>query len=164
MFRASFNFFISPRLRVPEPIVATGNPPNELTTAQPWPRLSTFSSANPTKQHQNGKTMEALDTLSGAFRLDPRNPQAHYQRATIFMSLDRPEEALCELEKVRSAAPKESSVHFNMGKVYKRLGQPARAMRCFLTALDLDPKDNNLIKAAMDRLDEPDVEDEVSVF
>ena len=115
-------------------------------------------------QHQNGKTVEALETLSGAFRLDPRNPQAHYQRATIFMSLDRPEDALAELEKVRCAAPKESSVHFNMGKVHKRLGQPEKAMRCFLTALDLDPKDNNLIKAAMDRLDEPDVEDEASVF
>mmetsp|Transcript_46567 Transcript_46567/g.98819 ORF Transcript_46567/g.98819 Transcript_46567/m.98819 type:complete len:882 (-) Transcript_46567:263-2908(-) len=115
-------------------------------------------------QHQNGKTVDALDTLAGAFRLDPRNPQAHYQRATIFMTLDRPDDALAELEKVRSAAPKEASVHFNMGKVHKRLGQPAKAMRCFLTALDLDPKDNNLIKAAMDRLDEPDVEEEVSVF
>lgn len=115
-------------------------------------------------QHQNGKTEEALETLSGAFRLDPRNPQAHYQRATIFMALDQPQAALEELEMVRSAAPKEASVHFNMGKVYKRLGHPEKAMRCFLTALDLDPKDNNLIKAAMDRLDEPDVEEEVSVF
>jgi len=115
-------------------------------------------------QHSNGKTSGALDTLAGAFRLDPRNPQAHYQRATIFMSLDRPQEALAELEQVRSAAPRESSVHFNMGKVLKRLGQPEKAMRCFLTALDLDPKDNNLIKAAMDRLDEPDVDEEVSVF
>ena len=115
-------------------------------------------------QHQNGKTMEALETLAGAFQLDPRNPQAHYQRATIFMTLDRPEDALLELERVRAAAPREASVHFNMGKVHKRLGQPAKAMRCFLTALDLDPKDNNLIKAAMDRLDEPDVEEEVSVF
>ena len=144
----------------------TGNPSERSST--PWPQLSLDSLTPPHKppleQHQNGKTMEALDTLSGAFRLDPRNPQAHYQRATIFMSLDRPEDALRELERVRSAAPKESSVHFNMGKVYKRLGQPAKAMRCFLTALDLDPKDNNLIKAAMDRLDEPDVEDEVSVF
>jgi len=115
-------------------------------------------------QHQNGKTMEALDTLAGAFQIDPHNPQAHYQRATIFMTLDRPQDALAELEKVRSAAPKEASVHFNMGKVHKRLGNPSQAMRCFLTALDLDPKDNNLIKAAMDRLDEPDVEEEVSVF
>ncbi|KAL3804396.1 hypothetical protein HJC23_011324 [Cyclotella cryptica] len=98
-------------------------------------------------QHHNGKTFDALETLAGAFLLDPRNPQAHYQRATIFMSLDRPQEALLELEKVRSAAPREASVHFNMGKVLKRLGQPEKAMRCFLTALDLDPKDNNLVKA-----------------
>lgn len=65
------------------------------------------------------------------------------------MSLDRPQEALLELEKVRSAAPREASVHFNMGKVLKRLGQPEKAMRCFLTALDLDPKDNNLIKVSL---------------
>jgi len=65
------------------------------------------------------------------------------------MSLDRPEEALLELEKVRSAAPREASVHFNMGKVLKRLGQTEKAMRCFLTALDLDPKDNNLIKVRL---------------
>ena len=37
-------------------------------------------------------------------------------------------------------------------------------MRAFLTALDLDPKDNNLIKAAIDRLDEPDVDEDVSGF
>lgn len=115
-------------------------------------------------QHQNGKTVEALETLAGAFLLDPRNPQAHYQRATIFMSMDRPNDALAELEKVRAAAPKEASVHFNMGKVYKRMGKPEKALRCFLTALDLDPKDNNLIKAAMDRLDEPEIEEEASVF
>ena len=41
----------------------------------------------------------ALDTLTGAFRIDPL-----YQRATIFMALERPREALAELEKVRDAA------------------------------------------------------------
>uniref|UniRef100_A0A7S4N5K4 Uncharacterized protein n=1 Tax=Odontella aurita TaxID=265563 RepID=A0A7S4N5K4_9STRA len=114
--------------------------------------------------HANGKPYEALDALAGAFRLDPRNPQARYQRATIWMSVDRPAEALTELERVRDAAPREASVHFAMGRVLKRLGRPDRAMRCFLTALDLDPKDNNLIKAAMDRLDEPDVDEDVSAF
>ena len=34
----------------------------------------------------------------------------------------------------------------------------------FLTALDLEPKDNNLIKDAFDRLDEPDIDEEVSTF
>ena len=97
-------------------------------------------------------------------RLDPRNPQARYQRSTIYMAMDQPEKALAELEKVRDAAPREASVHFAMGRVLKRLGRPEGAMRCFLTALDLDPKENNLIKAAMDRLDEPDVNEDVSEF
>ena len=76
------------------------------------------------------------------------------------MALERPREALAELEKVRDAAPRD----FSMGRVLKRLGRPEEAMRAFLTALDLDPKDNNLIKAAIDRLDEPDVDEDVSGF
>lgn len=52
-----------------------------------------------------------------------------------------------------------------MHKVLKRLERKEEAMRCFLTALDLDPKDNNLIKAAIDRLDDPDMlEEDVSAF
>jgi anaphase-promoting complex subunit 3 len=115
-------------------------------------------------QYSNGKAMQALDTLAEAFRLDPHNPQARFQRATIYVALNRPEEALKELERVRDAAPREATVHFAMGKVLKRLGRPEQAMRCFLTALDLDPKDNQLIKSAMDKLDEPDVDEEVAAF
>ena len=47
-------------------------------------------------QHTNRKPYVALDTLTGAFRIDPL-----YQRATIFMALEKPREALAELEKVR---------------------------------------------------------------
>jgi anaphase-promoting complex subunit 3 len=115
-------------------------------------------------QYANGKAYQALDTLSEAFRLDPRNPQARFQRATIYSALHRPQDALQELIKVRDAAPREATVHFAMGKVYKRLGQTEQAMKCFLTAMDLDPKENQLIKSAMDKLDEPDVEDEVASF
>ena len=115
-------------------------------------------------QYSNGKPQQALDTLAEAFRLDPHNPQARFQRATIYVALNRSEEALKELEKVRDAAPREATVHFAMGKVLKRLGRPGQAMKCFLTALDLDPKDNQLIKSAMDKLDEPDIDEEVTAF
>lgn len=111
-------------------------------------------------QNANGKAYVALETLSEAFRLDPRNPQARFQRATIYSALHRPEEALAELKIVRDAAPREATVHFAMGKVLKRLGRPDEAMKCFLTAMDLDPKDNQLIKSAMDKLDEPDADEE----
>uniref|UniRef100_A0A7S3KXQ0 UDP-N-acetylglucosamine--peptide N-acetylglucosaminyltransferase SPINDLY n=1 Tax=Amphora coffeiformis TaxID=265554 RepID=A0A7S3KXQ0_9STRA len=116
-------------------------------------------------QYANGNTSSALDTLAEANRLDPRNPQARFQRATIFTSINRPADALAELERVRDAAPREATVHFAMGKVLKRLGRPQEAMKCFLTAMDLDPKDNQLIKSAMDKLDEPDVDEEhMTVF
>ena len=115
-------------------------------------------------QNANGKPYEALDTILAAFRLDPHNPQAHYQRALVYQTLDRNEEALVELERVRDAAPREAQIHFSMGRLYKRMGRTEKAMRCFLDALDLDPKDTNLIKAAMEKMDEPDVEEEVSAF
>jgi anaphase-promoting complex subunit 3 len=113
-------------------------------------------------QFSNGKAYQALDTLAEAFRLDPRNPQARFQRATILSALNRPEEALSELEKVRNAAPRESTVHFAIGKMLKRCGRLEEAMKSFLTAADLDPKDSTLIKSAMDKLEEPDVDDGVA--
>ena len=116
-------------------------------------------------QYANRKTYQALDTLAEANRLDPRNPQARFQRATIFTAINRPSEALEELERVRDAAPREATVHFAMGKVLKRLGRAQEAMKCFLTAMDLDPKDNQLIKSAMDKLDEPEIDEEnMTVF
>jgi anaphase-promoting complex subunit 3 len=112
-------------------------------------------------QHANGKHDLALQTLA---LVDKRNPQAQFQRANILISMDRLTEALKELEKVRDTAPKEGSIHFAMGRVLKKLGKPEKAMRCFLTALDLDPKENTLIKSAIDRLDEPDMDEDVSAF
>ena len=113
-------------------------------------------------QFSNGKAYQALDTLAEAFSLDPRNPQARFQRATIFSALNRPAEALSELEKVRNAAPREATVHFAIGKMLKRCGRLEEAMKSFLTAADLDPKDSTLIKSAMDKLEEPDVDDGVT--
>ena len=48
-----------------------------------------------------------------------------------------------------------------MGKVCKKLGKLDDAMMRFTFALDLEPKDNNLIKSAIDRLEEPDVSEEL---
>lgn len=111
-------------------------------------------------QNANNNPFLALETLAEAFRLDPRNPQARFQRATIYSAMNRPEDALVELEIVRDAAPQEATVWFALGKVLKKLRRTAEAMRCFLTAMDLDPKDNQMIKSAMDKLDDPDMDDE----
>ena len=110
--------------------------------------------------HANGKFDEALAHLQRAATMEPANPQARFQCSNVLLSMDRCEDALAELRIVADAAPREASVHFLMGKVCKKLGKLDDAMMCFLFALDLEPKDNNLIKSAIDRLEEPDIDDD----
>jgi anaphase-promoting complex subunit 3 len=80
-------------------------------------------------QYANGKAYQALETLNQAFVVDPRNPQARFQCATIYSALHRPLDALRELRLVCNAAPREATVHFAMGKVLKRLGRAEEAVR-----------------------------------
>lgn len=62
-------------------------------------------------------------------------------------------------------APREATVFFQLGKVFKRLKQPDAALTNFCHAMDLKPAstDQNLIKSAIERLhvDDDDAEDEI---
>ncbi len=51
--------------------------------------------------------------------------------------------------------PKEASVHFQLGKLCKRLRRPQDALAHFMAALDLQPpvSDVNLIKSAIEKVD-----------
>jgi anaphase-promoting complex subunit 3 len=102
----------------------------------------------------------ALESLQEATRLEPGNPQAKFTRATILHKMERYEEALAQYTAVRDYLPNEASVHFKMGKACKQLGRLDEAMKHFTTALDLDPKDSNAIKSALDKLHEMDDADD----
>ena len=71
--------------------------------------------------HANQKTPQALEMLSNAISIDPRNPLARFQKAQVLLSLDDNETALTELKQLVEMAPKEGSVYFVLGKVYKKL-------------------------------------------
>jgi len=88
----------------------------------------------------------------------PPYPAAKYERASVLMSDDRFQEALEELEALKEVAPREASVFFLMGKIYKKLDLPDQAMVNFSVALDLKPAsgDVNLIKSAIEKLHVPD--------
>merc|ERR1712230_340292 len=70
------------------------------------------------------------------------------------MSLERYEEALSDLKKVRCLAPKEAAVHFQLGKVYMKLQRDRKALLHFNIAMDLnrDSKDYHTIKTHIERL------------
>lgn len=66
---------------------------------------------------------------------------------------------------VQHIAPREATVYFQMGRLYKKLGNADAALTHLNHALDLKPAstDQNLIKSAIERLhmDDDEVEDEI---
>ena len=113
-------------------------------------------------QHALRKTEKAYVSLQKAIQLDERNPLAKYEKASVLMSEERYSEALDELEQLREVAPREASVYFLMGRIFKKLEMPNRAMLNFSLALDLKPSsaDVNSIKAAIEKLHVPEEEEE----
>merc|ERR1712194_43861 len=79
---------------------------------------------------------------------------AHFQKACVLISLGRFDEALTDLKLVRSLAPKEACVHFQLGKVYMKLQMDRKALLHFNIAMDLnrDSKDYHTIKTHIERL------------
>jgi anaphase-promoting complex subunit 3 len=104
--------------------------------------------------HTLKKNGEALELLEQAIVADPKNPLPKYQKANVLMSEERYHDALAELEQLKEVAPRESSVYFLMGKIYKRLDMLERAIYHFCIALDLKPSasDVNLIKVRVSML------------
>ena len=81
--------------------------------------------------HANQKTIQALEMLSNAISIDPKNPLARFQKAQVLLSTDQYELALTELKQLVEMAPKEGSVYFVLGKVRVRRQRapPASALR-----------------------------------
>jgi len=48
--------------------------------------------------------------------------------------------------------PKEAPIHIVIGKIYKKLGNVEKALHHFTKALDLDPKDTNMVKSLIDKI------------
>lgn len=115
--------------------------------------------------HKLKRSAEALQVLGDAIMADPRNPLARFERAGVLAADGRLEEALNEFQALHDVVPREASVLFHMGKVFKRLGRIQDALAAFSEALDLQPPsaDTNLIKSAIDRVTQPDAEEEEEV-
>jgi anaphase-promoting complex subunit 3 len=97
---------------------------------------------------------QAMVAFEKASSLEPRNPQARYQRALLLLKLNRLDEALQELYLVRDFAPAEASVCFEIGKICMQLCRYDEARINFNAAHDLDPKNANMYKSYMDKLNE----------
>ena len=68
------------------------------------------------------------------------------------MSLEKYEDALKVLLELMQQVPKEAPIHIVIGKIYKKLGKIEQAHQHFSKALDLDPKDTNMVKSLIDKI------------
>lgn len=103
--------------------------------------------------HNSGderKKQEALAVLSSACAVDASNPQLHFQLAHVYLSVDRLESALAELNIVVELAPREPPVYSLLGQVCLRLGRRSQAVGYFNTAVSLDSKEMVAMKAAFE--------------
>ena len=75
----------------------------------------------------NESTKEALEQVDTALATCPSLGQARVEKAKILMRLGKPSEALPELLASEKDAPDEPSIQILLAKVYKGLGDPARA-------------------------------------
>lgn len=70
----------------------------------------------------------------------------------MLIALDRHEEALNVLLNLMNQVPKEAPIHIVIGKIYKKMDNVDRAFQHFTRALELDPKDTNMVKSLIDKI------------
>lgn len=84
--------------------------------------------------------------------IDKENSLNKFQKANVLIALDRHEEALSVLLDLMNQVPKEAPIHIVIGKIYKKMGNIDKALQFFTKALDLDPKDTNMVKSLIDKI------------
>eukprot|EP00826_Nyctotherus_ovalis_P014717 TRINITY_DN14120_c0_g2_i1.p1 TRINITY_DN14120_c0_g2~~TRINITY_DN14120_c0_g2_i1.p1 ORF type:complete len:588 (+),score=143.57 TRINITY_DN14120_c0_g2_i1:389-2152(+) len=116
------------------------------------PRSSVLSTYLGMTYFRNKQTREALECFERAEKLDPSNPLNRYQKATVLMSMGLLNDALKILEELNVKVPKEAPIHLLIAKIYRKLGNVDKALHHYNIAMDLEPKEANIIKSLIDKL------------
>lgn len=103
---------------------------------------------------------ESYETAKHAVKLCPTNNMAIFQQARALSALCAYEEALETLEMLNERVPKQARIYYALGRLYKILDRIDDAARALTIAQNLDPQNSNVIKLALDRLEQPDDENE----
>lgn len=108
---------------------------------------------------RRGDRDAALRLFHDAVDLDPDNALVRYRRAKILVSMRKYEAAIEDLEYLRSTAPEESNVVFQLAKAYRLVGDEAKSAQTLAVARDISPKSTNKIKKLLDTVKDESIED-----
>ncbi|KAJ7632461.1 hypothetical protein FB45DRAFT_912493 [Roridomyces roridus] len=86
----------------------------------------------------------------GDLSLAPENALVRYRRAKIHISMRKYQDAVRDLETLRSSSPEEANVVFQLAKVYRLLGDDVKSAQLLAIARDISPKSVSKIKKLLD--------------
>ena len=88
---------------------------------------------------KNGQFLDALEALSEASRLEPKQAQPHLLAGEIFAQLGNFESALSELDQAAARSPKDPAVFYARGQLLQSLESYTDALSEFGRAISLAP-------------------------
>ncbi|CAG8587472.1 40911_t:CDS:2 [Gigaspora margarita] len=100
-----------------------------------------------------GKVDEARSLYDRACQVTPQTPLAIFKKAKSLFRDKQYEGALAELEKLKKAVPNEPKVYFLMARIYKSMGERAKATHNFTLVLTMDPKMSHIVKNAIEHIE-----------
>jgi tetratricopeptide (TPR) repeat protein len=90
-------------------------------------------------QHQQGRSAEALASISAALRTQPDFPPALLNQAVVLRALGRPAEALAGFERALAIKPDYAEALYNRGLALRDLDRSVDALASFERALAIRP-------------------------
>lgn len=112
--------------------------PHNLDPTDVAPRAKELKEQGLKLFYEQNRFDQGIATLEQALKIDPRLPDAYTAiMAHYVLNKEQPKIALNRLQEGVRHCPKSSSVHESLGTTYSNLGEPAKAIDCFETALKL---------------------------
>ncbi len=88
---------------------------------------------------QIGPYEDALDYFGQAMAMDPNYSEYYNDRGSVYLKLDRLDEAERDYRRAIELSPPYAEVWTNLGQCYRATGRMAEADQAYSRALDLDP-------------------------
>lgn len=86
----------------------------------------------------------ALPILETALQQDPFNPQIHYELGTLYLRLERWDDARAALQKSLEIEPRQPNAYTNLAIINLQGGDGVGYVKHFIKAIETDPRDHEL--------------------
>jgi len=115
---------------------------------RPQPPPSSMAEMLVDQARQRGQLNRKLLLLDEAIRIDPRSVRALNERALLLEQMERPREALADVDRALDLDSTSGTLHFNRANLLAALGRNEEAIESYTRSQQLDPRPTTLLNRA----------------